>query len=95
MDDHTAIRCASSESPKQGRLSSGKKGKEKIFFRPSHRNALMSLESVPEMEGKGRKWKGVSGLRCTRLKFDCARLGADGASWKDDDFDFPKVRAAL
>jgi hypothetical protein len=41
------------------------------------------------MEGKGRKWKGGSGLRCARRKFDCAWLGADGASWKHDGFDFP------
>jgi hypothetical protein len=67
-------------------------GERKEFFLPACvRNSLISLESAPEMEAKGRKWKGVSGLGCARLKFDCARLGADGASWKDKDFDFPEA----
>jgi hypothetical protein len=44
------------------------------------------------MEGKGRKWQGLSGLRCARLKFDCTRLGADDASWKHDGFDLPVSR---
>jgi hypothetical protein len=64
-------------------------GKKEFFSVPRAHNPLINLESTPEMEAKGSKRKGVSGLHCLRLKFDRARLGNGGASGKDDGFDFP------
>ena len=73
------------------RTSSEGRRKEKNFCRPSGRKALINLESAPEMEGKGRKWKGVSRLHCAQLRCDRAWLRIGGAFLNEDCFDFAKA----
>jgi hypothetical protein len=45
----------------------GKGRKEKNFSAPERRKPLISLESMPNMEGEGRKRSGDSGLDCLQL----------------------------
>jgi hypothetical protein len=46
--------------------------KKEIFLPLCADKSLITRDSRKQMEGKGRIWKGVSGLRCARLRIDRA-----------------------
>ncbi len=84
------LMLSSSEFLKRGRPCSRRRGEEKKFCWPRARRPLISLDSAPEMEGNGNIWKGLSGLRCARSRFDCARLRIGGVFWKKMASTLPK-----
>jgi hypothetical protein len=72
-------------------LRPGGRGKENNFCPPRARNVLITLDSGPEMEGNGNIWKGLSGPRCARSRFDRAWLRIGGVFWKEDGFAFTEA----
>ncbi len=56
-----------------------REGKEKILAGLAPRNALISLDSVPETEGNGKIWKPLSRRLCEKTRFDCGVQRVPGA----------------
>jgi hypothetical protein len=48
-------------------------------------------DSSPEMEGNENTWNGLLGLRCARLRLDCAWLHTGGVFWKEEGFVFAEA----
>ena len=75
-------------SRKRGRLPLAERGKGKILAGLAPRKALISLDSVPEIEGNGKIWKPLSRRLCEKTRFDCGVQRAPGAFLKEDGFAF-------